>query len=283
MVSKKNVLVKPFVKWAGGKKQLLPEIKKNLPAKINNYYEPFVGGGAVFLDLQLNKVIINDYNEELINSYKVIKNNVNELIDLLKKHKKNNCREYYYKIRAWDRNGEINTKSATERAARFIYLNKTGFNGLFRVNSQGQINVPYGSYKNPSIFSEEVLIAVSNYLNSVDIKILNGDYSISLEKAKRGDFVYLDPPYAAISDDKKSFVGYTLNGFNDNEQLRLKNKFDELTNRGVNAMLSNSKVPLILELYKSKLYNIKTVKANRSINSNKDDRGPVDEVLIMNY
>lgn len=170
-----------------------------------------------------------------------------------------------------------------ERAARFIYLNKTGFNGLFRVNSRGQINVPYGKYKNPSIFNRENLQAVSSYLNAMDVQILNGDYAAALRQTHPGDFVYLDPPYASFSSDKRTFVGYTLNGFNTQEQLRLCQIFQDLTQKKVNVMLSNASVPLISELYDSDFYNIKTVKANRKINSKKTGRGPVDEVLIMNY
>ena len=161
MTIHKNPLVKPFVKWAGGKRQLLPEIKRYLPSKIKDYYEPFVGGGAVFLDIQCPHPVINDFNDELINTYLVVRDDVDSLIHLLKKHELNNSSDYYYQMRAWDRTGELQKRSNTERAARFIYLNKTGFNGLFRVNSQGQINVPYGRYKNPAIVNEEVLHAVS--------------------------------------------------------------------------------------------------------------------------
>ena len=147
----------------GEKRQLLPEIKRYLPSKIKDYYEPFVGGGAVFLDIQCPHPVINDFNDELINTYLVVRDDVDSLIPLLKKHELNNSSDYYYQMRAWDRTGELQNRSNTERAARFIYLNKTGFNGLFRVNSQGQINVPYGRYKNPAIVNEEVLHAVSLY------------------------------------------------------------------------------------------------------------------------
>lgn len=279
----KNPLVKPFVKWAGGKRQILSQIKDLLPNKIKDYYEPFVGGGAVFLNLQRNNVNINDFNEELINSYISVRDNVNDLISLLKYHESNNSSEYYYSMRDWDRNGKIKNKTSIERASRFIYLNKTGFNGLFRVNSQGQINVPYGRYKHPSIVNEEILIAVSNYLNKCNINITSGDYYNAIQKAKAGDFVYLDPPYAPVSDDKKSFVGYTLNGFSLDDQIRLKNVVDLLTKRKVNVMLSNSNVTFIRELYRDDKYNINIVKAKRNINSNGKNRGNVDEVIIRNY
>lgn len=280
---RKNPLVKPFLKWAGGKRQLLPDILKNIPQKYNNYYEPFVGGGALFFDLQHKNATINDFNQELTNTYSVVKDDVESLIELLTIHKNNNTSDYYYSIRAWDRDGEILKKSPTERAARFIYLNKTGFNGLFRVNSQGQINVPYGRYKNPAIVNEEVLRAVSSYLNSKNIHIKTGDYKASLENVKSGDFVYLDPPYAPVSDDKNSFVGYTLNGFNNDEQIRLKHLFDELTEKGVYAMMSNSSVPLIHDLYKDYKNSTIIVQANRNINSNGGERQKIDEVLVMNY
>lgn len=283
MTTRKNPLVKPFVKWAGGKRQLLPEINNYLPKHIKRYFEPFVGGGAVFLNIQLPHTTINDFNGELTNAYTVVKNNVDELINILEEHQKNNSSEYYYQIRAWDRDDQLNKKTNVERAARFIYLNKTGFNGLFRVNSQGQINVPYGRYKNPAIVNEEVLRAVSTYLNRGNVKICNDDYANILESCKPGDFVYLDPPYASMSDDKQSFVGYTLNGFGNGEQERLKSVFDKLSVKGVNAMMSNSSVPLIHDLYKEYSDSTVIVKAKRNINSNGNGREKVDEVLIMNY
>lgn len=279
----KSPLVKPFVKWAGGKRQLLPEIKKYIPKKINKYYEPFAGGGAVFLSMQFSKTTINDFNSELTNTYIVVKENVDELIEKLKVHQANNTSEYYYEIRSWDRSDEIKAKSDIERAARFIYLNKTGFNGLFRVNSQGQINVPYGRYKNPAIVNEEVLKSVSAYLNKAKVKILNGDYAKALTGVKSGDFIYLDPPYAPVSDDKQSFVGYTLNGFNNYDQERLRDTFNDLTEKGAYVMMSNSSVPLIHELYADYADTTVIVKASRNINSKGSERDKVNEVLIMNY
>lgn len=283
MTVPKDPLVKPFVKWAGGKRQLLPEIKRYLPSKIKEYYEPFVGGGAVFLNIQCPHPIINDFNDELINTYLAVRDDVDSLIDLLKKHELNNSSDYYYKMRAWDRTGELQKRSNTERAARFIYLNKTGFNGLFRVNSKGQINVPYGRYKNPAIVNEKVLRAVSLYLNRSSATISSGDYYDAIKNAKKGDFVYLDPPYASVSEDKQSFVGYTSKGFGREEQERLRDVFNELTKRGVNAMLSNSRVPLIEDLYKEYRETTRVVTATRNINSNSAGRGRVDELLIMNY
>ncbi|KRN75657.1 hypothetical protein IV73_GL000149 [Weissella kandleri] len=282
-MKKKNLLVKPFVKWAGGKRQLLEDIEYFLPKGIKNYYEPFVGGGAVFLSMQFKNTTINDFNSELTNAYMVVKNNVEELIEVLRMHQNNNSSDYYYSVRAWDRNYEIDKKTDIERAARFIYLNKTGFNGLFRVNSQGQINVPYGSYKNPAIVNEDILRADSRYLNENNIKILNGDYAEALKGVQRGDFVYLDPPYAPVSEDKNSFVGYTLNGFGFEEQQRLLSIFDELTKKGVYAMMSNSSVPAIHDLYKKYAKTTAIVGATRNINSKSSGRNKVDEVIVMNY
>lgn len=279
----KNPLIKPFVKWAGGKRQLLSEINKYAPEKFEHYFEPFVGGGAVFLDSQFKNVTINDFNSELTNTYKIVKTHVNELIEVLKEHDANNSSDYYYTIREWDRNGIIDNKTDIERAARFIYLNKTGFNGLFRVNSQGQVNVPYGKYKNPSIVNESVLKAVSVYLNENNVNILTGDYADALKDVKANDFVYLDPPYANLTNDKQNFVGYTLNGFTDEHQGRLAELFKELDSRGAYVMMSNSSAPIIHELYKEYSENIHIVQAKRAINSRAQGRGNVDEVIITNY
>lgn len=279
----KNPMIKPFLKWAGGKRQLLPEIRKYYPKKYTKYYEPFVGGGAVFFDLQSSDLIINDFNSELINTYKMVKNHVDELISLLEEHKTNNDKEYYYHLRELDRNGKLELMSDVERAARFIYLNKTCFNGLFRVNSQNQFNVPYGNYKNPNIVNEDVLRVDSRYLNSTNIKILNMDFELATKDAKKGDFVYFDPPYAPVTEDKNSFVGYTLNGFNYDEQKRLRDLFVELDNRGCKVMLSNSSVESIHELYENYSDTTEIIKANRAINSKGNGRGKVDEVLIKNY
>lgn len=280
---KKNPMVKPVLKWAGGKRQLMPQILKYIPKKFGRYYEPFVGGGALFFELQKSKSTINDFNTELILTYNSIRDNLDRLIQLLKQHERNNSSEYYYEIREWDRNGIIDNKSNVERAARFIYLNKTGFNGLFRVNSQNQMNTPYGRYKNPAIVNEEILRAVSEFLNDSNIDILNEDFENAVENAKSGDFVYFDPPYAPLVDDKKSFVGYTLNGFNSSEQERLRDLFNDLTNKGVKAMLSNSSVPYIHDIYSEYKDTTVVVPAKRSINSRSTGRGKVDEVLIMNY
>lgn len=278
MSKRKNNLVQPFLKWAGGKRQLLPEIRKYLPGKFNLYCEPFLGAGAVLFDIQPQNAIVNDLNSDLINVYNVIRDNVEGLIKELKKHK--NDSDYYYHIRELDRTKEYNNYSETQKAARIIYLNKTCYNGLFRVNSQGQFNVPFGSYKNPEIVNEIILRAVSNYLNNSDIMFLNLDFQELLDRLKKGAFVYLDPPYDPVSDTS-SFTGYTLDGFGKDEQERLKLFCDSLNKKGCKYLLSNSATPFILSLYKG--YKIETVFVNRNINSVGTKRGKIEEVLIRNY
>ncbi|EQA3607262.1 DNA adenine methylase [Enterococcus faecalis] len=278
----KNPLVKPFVKWAGGKRQLMSEITKYKPQSYKKFVEPFVGGGSVFMELQNPKTVINDFNSELINSYIIIRDNVNELVHELEKHKENDSKEYFYELREWDRNGILEKKTDVERAGRFIYLNKTCFNGLFRVNSQGQFNVPYGNYKNPNIVNREVLIADSKFLNKSGIKILNGDFEKAAKTARKGDFVYFDPPYASL-DDTQNFVGYTFNGFDFKEQERLRDLFVELDKKGCFVMLSNSSSKTIHELYCDYKDTTVIIGASRNINSKANGRGKVDEVLIMNY
>jgi DNA adenine methylase len=268
----------PFVKWAGGKRQLLSEIRKFIPPEISTYFEPFVGGGAVLFDIQPKRAIINDYNSELINAYRIIKSNCQELIDDLKTYM--NTKEFFYQVREMDRQPNFKELSDVKRASRIIYLNKTCFNGLFRVNSQGQFNVPFGNYKEPNFVNESTLKTISNYLNSIDITFLSVDFAESLKGVKKNDFVYLDPPYDPVSDIS-SFTGYTLNGFDKSEQQRLKETCDLLNEKGTKFLLSNSATPYIKNLYKD--YTIEVIQANRSINSIAERRGKVDEVLIRNF
>lgn len=274
----KNPLVQPVLKWAGGKRQLLSEISKYIPKSIKNYYEPFIGGGAVLFHLQPKKAIINDFNNELINVYTVIRDNLEELLIDLQKHK--NEEEYFYYTRALDRTPEFNTLNNIQKASRILYLNKTCFNGLFRVNSNGEFNTPFGKYKNPNITNSITLRAVSNYLNENDIKFLNGDFETALKGIRKGSFVYFDPPYHPISDSS-NFTGYTLGGFNNEDQERLKKLCDTLTKKGVKFLLSNSASPFILDLYKD--YKIELVTATRNINSDGAKRGEINEVLVRNY
>ncbi|MFN6395014.1 MAG: DNA adenine methylase [Aphanizomenon sp.] len=276
-----NPLVKPFVKWAGGKRQLVPTILANhLPKNYNlqTYYEPFIGGGALLFSLQPKKAVINDSNAELINCYKIIKNSLDELIEDLKNHKNNEY--YYYDIRDWDREKNFKSKTEVQRASRIIFLNKTCYNGLFRVNSQGQFNVPFGKYKNPNILDIAVLKAVNKYLNENQVRILNSDFQEAVKDAKRGDFIYLDPPYDPVSETA-SFTGYDVNGFNKQEQRRLKEVFDDLNSRGCHILLSNACTEFIEDLYKD--YPHTKISAIRAINCNGKKRGKVDEILLKNY
>ena len=279
MSLKKNNFVQPFLKWAGGKRQLLPELLCRVPKRMQTYYEPFVGGGALFFALQPKKAVINDFNRDLIHTYEVIRDDVDSLLQLLSSYK--NDVNFYYKIRELDRNPRLFKKlSAVEKGARIIYLNKTCYNGLFRVNSAGEFNSPFGYYKNPNIINEAVLKAVSTYLNTADINLMCGDFSSAVKSAKKGDFVYFDPPYDPVSQSS-NFTGYTSIGFDKEEQIRLKKLCDELNKRGVKFLLSNSATPFILDLYKD--YHIDIIPAKRIINSNASLRGVVDEVLISNY
>lgn len=274
----KNKLIAPFLKWVGGKRQLIPDIVQHLPSTYTKYYEPFVGGGAVLFHLQPKKAVINDYNEELINVYNVIKNNLNALIRDLKSHENN--AEYFYRIRSLDRDETFNQLTNIQRASRIIYLNKTCFNGLYRVNNSGEFNSPFGRYANPNIVNEVTLKAVSKYLNENEITILNGDYEQALNGIRRNAFVYFDPPYHPVSQSS-NFTGYTQGGFGENEQERLRDVCIDLNERGVKFLLSNSATNYIKDLYSD--FNIHTVKATRSINSDSDKRGEVDEFLICNY
>lgn len=278
MSKRKNNLVQPFLKWAGGKRQLLPEIRKYIPEKYTAYYEPFVGGGAVLFDVQPKNAVVNDSNPELINVYEVIRTNVEALITELKNHKNNE--EHFYKIRELDRSNDFGKLNNIQKAARIIYLNKTCYNGLFRVNSQGQFNVPFGRYKNPEFVNEIILRAVSNYLNSTNITFLNEDFESPLKKVKKGSFVYFDPPYDPVSDTS-SFTGYTLDGFDSEEQKRLKETCDSLNKKGCKFLLSNSATNFIIDLYRE--YTIEIVKVGRAINSVASKRGKIDEVLVRNY
>lgn len=273
-------MIKPFLKWAGGKRQLIPEIIKYVPAEYDTYFEPFIGAGALFFSLKPKKAHINDSNGQLINTYISVRDNIDVLIPLLKEHKQANCEEYFYKIRALDREPDTFARlTGAEKAARLIYLNKTCFNGLYRVNSQGHFNAPYGRYSNPTICDEAVLKAVSEYLRGNDITITSGDFSEALDKAGKKSFVYIDSPYH--SQKYTGFTDYQVGGFNEQEQVRLRQTFSELTGRGVKCLLSNSATPFILDLYKG--FDIHILKAGRAINSNVSGRGKVNEVLVKNW
>lgn len=275
----KNILVSPIVKWVGGKRQLLDDIMPLIP-KHSTYVEPFVGGAAVLFELQPKKAIINDYNSELINVYNIIKSKPEELINILEDHKEKNSEEHFYETRALDRDILFNELTDIEKAARIIYLNKTCYNGLYRVNLSGQFNTPYGKYKNPNIVNASTIRAVSKYFNNNNIRIDTGDYKNALKGLRKGAFVYFDPPYVPISTSS-SFTGYTEGGFSLENQEELKKQCDKLNARGINFLLSNSDCEFIRELYQD--YKIITVRAKRNINRNGGSRGEINEVLVMNY
>ena len=266
----------PIVKWVGGKRQLMFELLKNMPETYNRYFEPFIGGGALFFELQPQNGYISDMNEELINLYSVVRDDVYELIEDLNKHKVS--KEYFLKIRNLDRTEKYNKLSDIQKASRFIYLNRTCFNGMYRVNSQGQFNVPFGNYKNPRIVDAENLINCSNLLKITEICC--ADFAVSLIKVLKGDFVYFDPPYVPLNETS-SFTSYTKDGFDLDMQFKLRDVCDELDSKGVMFMLSNSDTKLVNELYSN--YEIKKVFASRAINANGNGRGKITEVLVRNY
>lgn len=266
----------PIVKWVGGKRQLMFELLKNMPKEYNRYFEPFIGGGALFFELQPQNAYISDMNEELINLYSVVRDNVYELIEDLSKHEVS--KEYFLGIRNIDRTEKYAELSDVERASRFIYLNRTCFNGMYRVNSHGQFNVPFGHYKNPRIIDENNLLNCSKLLKKTEIKC--ADFSEILTKVKKGDFVYFDPPYVPLNETS-SFTSYTKDGFDIDMQFKLRDVCDELDSKGVKFMLSNSDTKLVNELYAN--YEIKKVFASRQINANADGRGKITEVLVRNY
>jgi DNA adenine methylase len=278
MQKKGEIKIPTIVKWVGGKKQLIEQFKPFFPRKIDRYFEPFLGGGAVaFYVLKYYKpkfVMLSDINEELINTYNIIKNDVEGIINLLKEYKKKNNKEFYYKIRA------LNPSKLTklERAARFIYLNKTCFNGLYRVNAKGGFNVPMGSYKNPSICPEEDLREISKLLKNVRINILPFDKI--LDYAKENDFIYFDPPYYPLNRTS-SFTSYTKYNFLEKEQEILAEVFKKLDKKGCKVMLSNSDTKFIKNIHKG--YKINIVKAKRMINCDATKRGAINELVITNY
>ena len=272
-----ETLLKPFVKWVGGKRQLIDEIYKHIPRDIQTYYEPFVGGGAVFFSLRPEKYVINDINEELINLYQVIKDDVEGLISRMKAYR--NEEKFFYMVRNLDRTGALKNYTDRERAARSLYLNRTCYNGLYRVNRQGHFNAPFGRYKRPLLVDEQLLRANSCYLKGAKGSILNRDFADAIKDACSNSFVYLDPPYDPIS--QTSFTQYTSGGFDKAAQVRLKTVCDQLNQKSVRFLLSNSSTEFIHDLYRS--YNIEIIKARRNISSLGNGRGVVDEVLIRNY
>jgi DNA adenine methylase len=273
---------KPFVKWAGGKRQLLPIITNHIP-KFERYFEPFLGGGAVFFSLVSQdrdaKWFVSDLNSDLILSYVTIRDKVKELISALELHSTNyfkNSSSYYYKIRGSNPKGQI------DKVSTLIFLNKTCFNGLYRVNSKGKFNVPLGKYVNPNIVNKDNLLAVSEILQSKEISIKCQDFERALKNATSGDFVYLDPPYQPVSATA-NFTSYTDGDFDYEDQERLYAKFKALDKKGVKVLLSNSKSPEIIDLFEEFSDGIMEISANRFINSISQKRTGHTELLIKNY
>lgn len=276
----KEVALQPFTKWTGGKRQLLPVIRELMPKTYNRYFEPFVGGGALFFDLAPKDAVINDFNAELINCYQQIKDNPQELIEILKVHQEYNSKEYYLDLRSADRDERIDMMSEVQRAARILYMLRVDFNGLYRVNSKNQFNVPYGRYKNPKIVDENLVSAISTYLNNNQIEIKKGDFEKAVLDVQPGDFVYFDPPYIPLSETS-AFTSYTHEGFSYDDQVRLRDTFKKLSDIGAYVMLSNSSSFLVEELYRD--FNIHYVEATRTNGAKSSSRGKISEIIVTNY
>lgn len=271
--------ISPILKWAGGKRQLLSEINPIVPKEFKKYYEPFVGAGAVLLELQPKVAIINDTNSELINVYQVIKEQPNELIELLKKYEKKHCKEFYYLTRDLDRNLKKFSKiSNIEKATRTIYLNRTCYNGLYRVNKSGFFNTPIGRNTSIRIVNEEGILGIHKYLTENDVTILNGDYKDALKGVRKGDFVFLDPPYYPTNKDY--FLRYDSSYFGVEAQNELKEICDNLNKRGIKFIETNSNCDEIRDLYSK--YNLYEVNVRRCINAKVDGRRGT-ELIICNY
>jgi len=273
---------KPFVKWAGGKRQLMSELEKNFPTKFGTYLEPFLGGGAVMFDLLTKernlKCNVSDLNSDLVLSYVTIRDRLEKLIESLENHSKNYHKDstgYYYEVRNQEPKNQI------EKVSRLLFLNKTCFNGLYRVNSKGKFNVPLGRYTNPNIVNKENLQAVSKTLQSGKIKISCRDFSSIIKDAKKGDFVYFDPPYQPVSDTA-NFTSYTHRDFTEDDLERLADLANRLNSKGCNVMLSNSNSKTVKKLFSSG-WRIREIKANRAINSNSQKRTGHKEIIIKNY
>ncbi len=273
----------PFIKWVGGKRGLLSQIIPLLPKGFNNYFEPFLGGGALFFELYAQgkldgkKVYLFDINAELINTYNIVKKHPAELIQILHEFKEKHSKEYYYEVRAWDREESFLEIEPLKRAARFIYLNKTCFNGLYRVNKSNQNNVPMGNYKNPNIVDEMVIYSASEALQNATI--LNTTYKDVLKLASKNDLVYFDPPYYPLAPTA-SFTSYSEFEFLDKEQEELYDVFYKLDKQECHVVHSNSDTLFINELYSA--FNIEKIQANRFINSKSSGRGKISEVLVRN-
>ena len=274
---------KPFVKWAGGKRQLIPEISKHLPKEFATYFEPFLGGGAVLFHILSEnpgiKCTVSDLNSDLVLAYITIRDRTEELISSLKIHSKNyfkDSKSYYYKIR------DTSPRSQIEKTSRLILLNRTCFNGLYRVNSKGKFNVPLGRYTNPNIVNEENLRAVSHFLKSRKIKISCNDFGTVLDDSKKGDFVYFDPPYQPVSNTA-NFTSYTSRDFGDADLRRLVELCFALDSKGCKVILSNSNSDKVIAHFENTKWKITKTTVNRAINSNSKKRTGHTELIIKNY
>lgn len=274
--------ITPIIKWAGGKTQLLTTIQKLLPKKYKKYYEPFFGGGALFFNIKPKQAHINDINSELMDLYSVFKDIkiFQKFKNKIDEHAKNHSEEYYFKIREMDRLPSFKTMHSWEKASRLLYLNKTCFNGLYRVNSKGEFNVPWNKKLELNFYDLNNFNELLKYFKNNDVTFSNTDFEKAVEHAQSGDFVYFDPPYDDL-DDKEVFKSYNKEIFGKKEQERLRNLFVKLDKKGVNVMLSNNNTKFINELYKD--YKINVVLARRNINSNGNKRGKIEEVIITNY
>lgn len=275
----KTPKIRPIVKWVGGKRGLLGTllpIVKNI--SFDTYIEPFLGGGAMAFALAPTKAILCDKNKELMNVYSVVRDSLDDLEILLQIHEKNNSSSYFYRLRELDRRDIYKKLGPVEKAARFIYMNKTAYNGLYRVNKKGQCNMPYGKYVNPVIDNHEDLSALSYYLNQQHISTYCNTYSVALEKATDKDFIYMDPPYCPVSKSA-AFTAYNSNGFSLEDQKKLCEWCHYIKDKGISFMQSNADTPFIRDLYKD--YAIVPLTARRSINSKGDKRTGAKEVLIV--
>ncbi|MBC8163122.1 MAG: DNA adenine methylase [Roseiflexaceae bacterium] len=279
--------VRPFIKWAGGKGQLLPKLSARLPSNFGRYHEPFVGGAALFFHLHNNGLLrhgatLSDFNAELVGCYQVVRDQVEQLIALLcQHHEQRFSREYFLDVRSWDRQpGFYERYNQIERVARTIFLNRTCYNGLYRLNRKGQFNAPFGYYKNPRICDGENLRAVSAALQGVELR--QADFAEVLQAAEPGDLVYFDPPYVPLSATA-AFTTYTGRTFGQDDQRRLAGVVRALAERGVHVMLSNSDTPISREIYLSPAFQHETVLASRKINCDGRKRGSVEELIVWAY
>lgn len=279
---------RPFVKWAGGKGQLLPELSRRLPPRFRRYHEPFAGGAALFFHLYntgrlQHGAVLSDFNSELVLCYQMVRDRVEDLIAELRRHQEHRLKsQYFLQVRGWDREPGFAQRSPIERAARTLFLNRTCYNGLYRLNNKGQFNAPFGYYKNPQIYDPDNLRAVSRALREARVELCSGDFGAVVEQAEPGDLVYFDPPYVPVSATA-SFTHYTGQSFGEEDQRRLAEVFRRLDEKGVAVMLSNSHTPLADTLFSPLAASRSVVHASRKINCDGRKRGSVEELIVCSY